>query len=469
MPLRALAVIVAGLAAGLIALSLFEAERDLTAGRVQLSVEPLHRGALDVYVPVVDWGVRFPGVHLPARLRMEVRAVDRQAAQRVAGGERSVLDETIAEARDAVASYLLALAGVVAAAALLGGALAVLVLRARVRLLALALVPAVAWAAAIALLLAPRGSLDDPEYYAHGPDIPVALKAIQDATRSSANLGAVVEDQLVGLARLIAPGQRRPLEGLPRITVASDLHNNVLALDALRAAAGDGPLLLVGDVTDSGTPLEASVLRDVAHAGDPVVVTTGNHDSDTLARSLARRGAIVLTQRGRLKPDGTYGPMVVDVAGLRVAGYASPNERRAADGYADRGADVTEAQQEAFAAWLDGLVGQVDVVMVHEPRLAEPALAALRERGEGAPLLVATGHTHAQAVVDEGGIVEVNGGTVGAGGTGNLGEDQDLGLAVVTVQTDPFAPLAVDLVQIDPGDGSSTASRIRLGDARPAG
>ena len=35
---------------------------------------------------------------------------------------------------------------------------------------------------------APRGTFDDPEYYARGPDIPVALRALQGATRSADRL-----------------------------------------------------------------------------------------------------------------------------------------------------------------------------------------------------------------------------------------------------------------------------------------
>jgi hypothetical protein len=459
---RIAAIVVAGLLAGLVALTSYSAQRDLSVGRVQLSVQPFHSGALDLYVPVVDWGVRFPGVRMPARLQVEVRAIDRGAAKSLAGGERGPVRAVRAEARDAIASYLKMLAAITAGAALLGAGLMVLILRAPVRLLVAGFAPALAWVAAVAFLLAPRGSLDDPQYYAHGPDIPVALKAIQDATRSSSNLGEVVDDQLVGLARLVAPGRHPTLQGLPRLTVASDLHNNVLALEALRRAADGGPVLFPGDLTDKGTPIEAAVLRAVVRSGRPFVFTTGNHDSDTLERSLARRGAIVLTQRGRLMPDGRYGPVIVRVGGLRVAGYRSPNERRAADGFRDHGASVTVAEQAAFEHWFDGVAGKVDVVLVHEPQLAAPALAALRARGAEAPLLVATGHTHRQDVSAAGGVVEVNGGTLGAGGTGNLGEGQDVGLAAVTFQRGPFEPLAVDLVQIDPGNGSATASRVRL-------
>ena len=57
----------------------------------------------------------------------------------------------------------------------------------------------------------------------------------------------------------------------------------------------------------------------------------------------------------------------------------------------------------------------------------------------------------------------INGGSVGAGGTGNLGEPTALGIARFVFTLKPsFQPLAADLVSIDPGTGSSSARRERL-------
>ena len=56
----------------------------------------------------------------------------------------------------------------------------------------------------------------------------------------------------------------------------------------------------------------------ISNLGDPFVFVSGNHDSDTLQRDLARRGAIVLTERGQLEPDGSYGEIVVNVQGLHL-------------------------------------------------------------------------------------------------------------------------------------------------------
>jgi hypothetical protein len=467
---RVAAVVLVALAAafgGLAVMWGLSVERRLSAGTISLSASPFHHGALDLYVPLVDWGARFPGGRLPARLRVEVQAVDRPQALRIARGGIAATEPLRAEARDAVASYLKLLALLAGLAALALGALAAAALAqlrlVRVRwLMGTATLVAFAWIFAIALLFAPRGALRDPSYYAHGRDIPVALQAIEAAGRTPERLSASLGSQLVGLARLVVtPGRRPDLSGQPRLTIASDLHNNVLLVPTLRRAAAGGPVLFPGDLTDRGTPLETDVLRRVVATGHPFVFTPGNHDSDTLARALARAGAIVLTQHGRLLGNGRYGPQVVRVRGLRIAGYASPNERRVSDGYLDRGATVTPAQQRAFADWIERLRGRVDVVLVHEPALVAPSLRRLRS-GLASPALLVVGHTHMPEVDSAGGVTEVNGGTLGAGGLGNLDEQQDASLAILTYARSPFHPLAIDLVTLDPGTGETTARRVRL-------
>ena len=121
-------------------------------------------------------------------------------------------------------------------------------------------VSAVALAVAIIVLLPPRGDLGTPEYYAHGPDIPRALRAVESAEASANVLTEELDGQIVGLARLVTePADRATLGGRPQITVASDLHNNLLAVPALQRVARGTPVFFVGDLTDRGTPLEAQL------------------------------------------------------------------------------------------------------------------------------------------------------------------------------------------------------------------
>jgi len=87
--LTLLAVLVATLAGGYGALATFAQTKQLSVGEIRLSVSPGHRGALDVYVPLVDWGARFEAIRLPARLRVDLRTVDRRTVQQVARPARS--------------------------------------------------------------------------------------------------------------------------------------------------------------------------------------------------------------------------------------------------------------------------------------------------------------------------------------------------------------------------------------------
>src|SRR3954447_11603570 len=243
-----LAVVVAALLGGYGALATFAQTKELTVGEIRLSVSPGHRGALDLYVPLVDWGVRFEAIKLPARLRVDLRTVDRRAVLKVANGGTLDVHEVRVEARNAIADYLKTLVGVVLVCGLAAGLLVALAVRGgpgpplKVTL-AIAAAVALAQAATVGLLLPPRGAIDEPQYYAHGPDIPGALQAVEAVQRSGAVLDQELDAQLVGLARLVArPGQRSTIAGRPDITVASDLHDNSLGVSILARNAHRNPV-----------------------------------------------------------------------------------------------------------------------------------------------------------------------------------------------------------------------------------
>jgi predicted phosphodiesterase len=465
------AVIAATLAGGYLALVSFRQDRELSIGGIRLSVSPGHTGSLDIYVPLVDWGARFESIRLPARLRLDVRTVDRDAIQRVADGGSLDVSTVRNEARDAIAAYLRTLIGVVAFCGLSLGLLTAFAVRNRAgpRLrytVATATGTTVVVIAGLIVLLPPRGEMDTPQYYAYGADIPRALDAVASVRRSGQALDQELDAQLVGLARLVtAPAGRTPVEGRPRVTIASDLHNNFISLPILERAAGDGPVLFPGDLSDRGSPLETALLKRVARVGKPFVFVTGNHDSDRSAQELADDGAVVLTQFGRLKRGGGFGDVINEIAGLRIAGYSDPFERKASENYRDRFTNtVTPEQQEDFAEWMRPLKGKVDVVMVHEPALIETMLDELEQSPPADPLVFVVGHTHEPSLERQPNVDVINGGSLGGGGTGNLADGQtDVGLARMSYDArDGFQPLAADLVGIDPGTGAATARRERL-------
>jgi len=464
-------VVIAALGGGLLALATYSTERDLSVGRIELSVQPFHPGALDLYVPLVDWGARFSAVRFPARLSIDVRTVDRDAAERVANGDLPDVQAVRHEARDAVASYLRVLFLVVFLCALAAGLVVALAVRGRDAprlrwLFGAAVGTALAGCLALFVLLPPRGEIADPEYYANGPDIPVALRTIERAQGSARAISEELNQQLVGLAQLISASSSRQVDAdLHGAVIASDLHNNLLALPALDRAVGSRPLFFVGDLTSSGSPFEFNLVRRIVRIGHPFVFVSGNHDSDALVRRMALAGGIVLTERGRLRSDGSYGPVVVRVGGLRVAGYSDPFERKASERFKGTNEPTPDAlQREEFRDWLRPLLGHVDVVMVHEPQLAADAADELGRVPPAKPLVLLTGHTHVASFHTSTNFTEINGGTVGGGGTGNFEKNQPFGLALLRYVRDPgFDPVAADLVEIDAHGGSARAERFRIG------
>src|SRR4051812_30405906 len=182
---RALAlatVLAATFAGSYLALVGYHRQDTLSVGEIRESVSPGHRGALDVYVPLVDWGARFEAVRLPVRLRVDLQTVNRSVAADLAQGAPLNVAQVRNEARDALAAYLERL---IALMVLCGAALGVLTAFAirskalRLRwTLALAVATAAGLGVATVVLIPPRGQLDDPQYYAHGPDIPRALEAV---------------------------------------------------------------------------------------------------------------------------------------------------------------------------------------------------------------------------------------------------------------------------------------------------
>jgi len=467
--LSLLLVIAATCGGGYFALVAYHQSADLSVGEIRMSVSPGHRGALDVYVPLVDWGARFEAIRAPIRLRVDLQTVNRRVATSLAEGKPLDVEQVRKDAEDALRTYLMRLIGLTVAAASALGLLVAFAIRSRVPRLRwtapTAILVAIGIGVAMVTLIPPRGEIADPQYYAHGPDIPRALEAVAAAQRTPGVLDQELDAQLVGLARLVVdPGRRQSLTGQPTITVASDLHNNTVALGVLERATDGGPLFFVGDLTDRGSPLETRLVRRVAHTGDPFVFVSGNHDSDYLSHELADEGATVLTRNGRLKQDGTFGPVINKVAGLRVAGYDDPFERRSAESFRDRFDNNPQpGMQEEFLNWLRPLIGKVDVVMVHEGALLGTALQVLKDDPPERPLVFLIGHTHKTGLEQLPGVTVINGGSIGAGGTGNLGESTNLSLArfVFTVQPS-FQPLAADLVSIDPGTGNSSARRVIL-------
>ena len=262
------------------------------------------------------------------------------------------------------------------------------------------------------------------------------------------------------------PSARRSPTGRA-ITIASDLHNNFLALADPRARDDDGPLFFAGDLTDRGSPLEARLVRRVVRRRPAVRVRLRQPRlRQPRARPRPARRDRADRARAAERRTARYGDTIVDVAGAarrRLQRPVRAPRRR------ELQATATTARAEHRAA---GRVHRLAAAAARQGRRRHgPRAGADRARArdaQGRPARArrscsssATRTTPSSSA--SAGVTVVNGGSVGAGGTGNLTEPTDYGIARLIYTTKPaFQPLAADLVSIDPGSGSATARRERL-------
>ena len=468
--------LVASVAGATVSLRAFSGDRyRLGPAEVSIQTSLATRGTADLYVPIVDWGIRAHPFSAPLRLQAQLIAIDRRAAEgaiQTPGGAGAGFVRAEDDAPAVVSSALRRAALVALAGGLAGGIVGGLVLFVFVRRRLVLVVGAVA-----GLLVAVTGigfcaaqlrapdyaAFRAPTFYAHGGELPKLLRLSDQLTSAGAGYQSSYQQALSGLDTLIgAAAGGRPVTSAQSFLVGSDIHANWLTLPAFDAYADHRPAFLVGDFTDQGTPLEAVIAQRAAALGHPTVAVSGNHDTPLVMRRLAAGGAVVLTHAGRLLPNGhVRGPAVQRIDGMLVAGYEDPLEARAGS-YGHR-LDFTDrelrSQELTVEAWFDTLSPRPQVVLLHDFRIA----AALRDyvgSKSDEPLMILTGHDHKQHVDRTANVVEIDGGTLGAGGVFEVGKAL-AGFAQVHLDAAGW-PEAVDLIAADPISGDATAHRVRL-------
>lgn len=478
--LVALALVCAGCALGgaYVTIRAFAATVEpFTLGTVRVSAVPSLDGRVDVYVPIVDWGIRAAPYEAPVAIELRFRSLDREQARAVvqsagSGDERlATIRSELAEAgRSALRRTALLGLGGGLGGGLLGGAVIGAAFHRRRWLLYGAAIGALVPLAFGGVVLASLRSVDysafeRPTFYAHGSELPTLLEFSEQLLTASGRYTESYEQVLAGLANLVALASegRAPSGSTRSVILASDLHANTLVLPVLEDYAAGKTVFWVGDFTLRGTQPESQLVPLIQRVGRQAVAVSGNHDSLPFMSDLARAGVLVLTRTGRLLPDGsTDGRPVVEVEGMTVAGYDDPLEGQSG-AVDDRPLDLGDAEldlaSQQFVSWFAGLPETPAIVLVHQHGLAHALLDSLAE-ADAAPVLILTGHDHEQHLeqVDE--AVLVDGGTVGAGGPFEIGV-QAAGFADIHFTASGDAR-AVDLIEVEPVSGNAQASRVGL-------
>ncbi|MEJ5945165.1 metallophosphoesterase [Pseudokineococcus basanitobsidens] len=201
------------------------------------------------------------------------------------------------------------------------------------------------------------------------------------ATPSAGVPSAAASSAAAPAAASTASPSPSPRDDVRTALVVSDLHCNVGMAEPIGRLAELASVDLVldaGDTTVNGTSVEQTCVSAVAGAlpdDVPVVVADGNHDSATTSSQERDAGWTVL--------EGD----VVEVAGLRVLGAPDPRATRILQGTSSAGGSSAAevADRLARTACDDG---DVDLLLVHDPSVGEPAL------GTGCVPAQVSGHYH---------------------------------------------------------------------------
>ena len=332
----------------------------ITLGTVRVVAVPALDGRVDVYVPIVDWGVRAAPYEAPVEIDYRFRSLDRDEARgalRSGTAARAKLETIRSElsevGRNALErAALLGIAGGVAGGLLAGGVIGAALHR-RNWLgygAAAGLLTPLVYGTLIAATL--RGvdyeAFERPTFYAQGRELPRLLSLSGQLLTAGESYTRSYEEALAGLANLVAfAGESvAPIGATTSVVVASDLHANTLVLPVLEDYTRDKTVYLPGDFAVLGTELESGIAERIGRLGRRVVAVSGNHDSRALMVELVRAGVTVLTREGReeggiLVDGGTVGAGGPFAIGVQRVGFAEI--RFTADGDA-RAVDLIEVE-----------------------------------------------------------------------------------------------------------------------------
>jgi len=343
---------------------------------------------------------------------------------------------------------------VLAVGALGGVALGLVVFRNRWRLVTAAFTAAVLGVAGceVAMLATFRPSaFSEPTYSGSLELAPKLIGPVRNATDRIDDFRASLEQIVDGTVRAYTSLQTSPLgDDAIRVLHISDIHASPLGMDfALQVARGFevDMVLDTGDITSFATPVENLIVLGIREFDVPYVFVRGSHDSLALQAEIARQpNAVVLDGRAQ------------EIDGLRIYGLGHPAFTPARGVPVDDEVfeELTRAAGLEIAADLDAMEEPVDVIAVHDDRMAESVAGRIP--------LVLSGHFHETNGRVLNGTLFLRIGTTGGSGAGIFrGLDIPFTAEVLYFSRgeDPEL-IAYDVIEQQAGSGSLTVHRITV-------
>lgn len=299
-----------------------------------------------------------------------------------------------------------------------------------------------------------KSAFSNPTYEGELSRAPYVLDVVQQGYTSIVENLPNITKQVVDLYRQLETNGSTPALGKEsdqRVLLISDLHNNPLGLKfALNLVKSYrvGLVLVAGDITDYGHPLEGDLLTNWASFRVPVYFITGNHDSRAVAEVLSGIPGVTELQDGRLVKD----------AGLTIIGYGDPAARRDGIGNVNSTPQDLASLTRRIIRDLKKRTDPPDVIMVHNFRVA-------RNIAGHAPVIV-TGHSHSAAIEDRKGSTIINTGTTGAAGLRYFTSGRDISHTAVVLhfssQGSQTWLSGVDLIELQQPSGDFIVSRRNI-------
>jgi predicted phosphodiesterase len=237
-------------------------------------------------------------------------------------------------------------------------------------------------------------------------------------------------------------------DGLSRILVISDIHNNTIAIRwaaSLAKAFNADMVLDAGDLTDLGTHFETQLAEQVRRIPGPHVFVPGNHDSAEILQALKKTGNTISPRNSE-----------VTVKGLKVLCFDDP-------------ASVHHGKREIVPSYREILstrnrIGRLlargerpDILLVHSDEIARPFIGRIP--------IVAYGHSH-HVTIDKGSHgVGINPGSTGASGMRFFQSSMPKAMSAVVIyvaRTPRPHAVAADVVEITSPVGEFRVTRHRL-------
>ena len=340
-------------------------------------------------------------------------------------------------------------------AATIGGTvLAALVYRRRWHLIATggaAALLAVAVCEVLLLATFQPAAFSEPTYSGSLALAPQLIGPVSEATSRIEDLRAGLEQIVDGTVRAYTSLQATPpADDAIRVLHISDIHASPLGMDFAQDVARGFDVDFVidtGDLTSFGTPVENLIATEIPAFGRPYVFIRGSHDSIALQEAVAKEpNAIVLDGREKT------------IDGLTVYGLGHPafTPARGAPVDAEDFAALARSAGPVIAADLESAPDPVDVVAVHDDRMAE-AVA-------GQVPLVISGHFHENSATVRNGTLFLRVGTTGGSGAGIFrGLDIPFSAEVLYFSRGPDPEvIAYDVIEQLAESGSLTVQRVTV-------